>query len=66
MAERKRESVVRLYLPAWLLTVNMKLLFSKHSSGKGNPCVIEFVQQGDAEQIEGWERFGSDARPHII
>lgn len=54
----RRGRVVRLYLSAWLLTVNMKLLFSKHSSGKGNPCVIEFAQQGDAEQIEGWERSG--------
>lgn len=50
-----------LYLSAWLLTVNMKLLFSKHSSGKGNlyVCVCVrtcFVQEGDTEHSEGWER----------
>lgn len=43
-------------LSASLLTVNMKLLFSKHGSGKGNPRVFVFVRQGDTEQSEGWER----------
>lgn len=50
------ERMVRLYLSAWLLTVNMKLLFSKHSSGKGNLCVFAFLQRGDTEPSEGWER----------
>ncbi len=50
------DRLVRLYLSAWLLTVNMKLLFSQHSSGEGNPCVFVFVQRGDTEQSEGWER----------
>lgn len=52
--------MVRLYLWAWLLTVNMKLLFSQHGSGKGNlcvsACVFAFFQEGDPVRSEGWER----------
>lgn len=54
-----RERMVGPYLSAPLLTVNMKLLFSKHSSGEGNPCVIEFVQRGEMQSKStdgrGWE-----------
>lgn len=60
--------MVRLYLSAWLLTVNMKLLFSKHGSAKGNLCAFAFVQRGDTEQSEGWERCweGRQTTHHLI
>lgn len=53
------EGMARLYLSDWLLTVNMKLLFSKHSSGKGNLCLSVCVCLHSCRseiQSEGWER----------
>lgn len=48
----------------WLLTP--KPLFSKHGSGKGNPCVIGLVQRGGCAANQGMVEVGSGARPHII
>lgn len=50
------EGMVRLYLSAPLLTVNMRRLFSQHGSGKGNLRMFAFVQEGDRVRSEGWER----------
>lgn len=46
--------MVRLYLSGSVLTVNMKHLFSQHSSGKGNLCdSFSCVQDRDTELREG-------------